>query len=159
MIQKKSLKDAIQNPEIISVVGELLPVATNTQKGLMSQNMATIRITSFAQETYVKIKLGYFTNSLCALSFRRASASTCTLLSLSGILANISKLYFPISDFDIYTENSENGYIYVVNKSNLTGDLYITPLNNADDTGITAELITGTFNAEGKTKLNPQYPI
>ena len=26
MIQKKSLKDAIQNPEIISVVGELLPL-------------------------------------------------------------------------------------------------------------------------------------
>lgn len=83
----------------------------------------------------------------------------CTLLSLSGILANISKLYFPIPDFDIYTENSENGYIYVVNKSKFTGDLYITPLNNADGTGITAELITGTFNAEGKTKLNPQYPI
>lgn len=30
MIQKKSLKDAIQNPEIISVVGELLPGYPNT---------------------------------------------------------------------------------------------------------------------------------
>ena len=36
MIQKKSLKDAIQNPEIISVVGELLPLATDNAKGLMS---------------------------------------------------------------------------------------------------------------------------
>lgn len=43
MIQKKSLKDAIQNPEIISVVGGLLPMATLTGNGLMSledkQNM------------------------------------------------------------------------------------------------------------------------
>ena len=35
MIQKKSLKDAIQNPEIISVVGGLLPEATSKNKGLM----------------------------------------------------------------------------------------------------------------------------
>ena len=32
MIQKKSLKDAIQNPEIISVVGGLLPIATDKAK-------------------------------------------------------------------------------------------------------------------------------
>ena len=36
MIQKKSLKEAIQNPEIISVVGGLLPIATDNAKGLMS---------------------------------------------------------------------------------------------------------------------------
>ena len=34
MIQKKSLKDAIQNPEIISVVGGLLPVVNGETKGL-----------------------------------------------------------------------------------------------------------------------------
>lgn len=35
MIQKKSLKDAIQNPEIISVVGELLPEFSESKsKGL-----------------------------------------------------------------------------------------------------------------------------
>lgn len=37
MIQKKSLKDAIQNPEIISVVGGLIGVATSTQNGLVSK--------------------------------------------------------------------------------------------------------------------------
>lgn len=36
MIQKKSLKEAIQNPEIISVVGGLLPTATLKENGLMS---------------------------------------------------------------------------------------------------------------------------
>lgn len=36
MIQKKSLKEAIQNPEIISVVGELISTATDNSKGLMS---------------------------------------------------------------------------------------------------------------------------
>ena len=35
MIQKKSLKDAIQNPEIISVVGGLLPTVTSKNNGLM----------------------------------------------------------------------------------------------------------------------------
>lgn len=34
MIQKKTLKEAIQNPEIISVVGGLLPVVNGTTKGL-----------------------------------------------------------------------------------------------------------------------------
>ena len=37
MIQKKSLKDAIQNPEIISVVGGLIGVATDDKDGLMPQ--------------------------------------------------------------------------------------------------------------------------
>ncbi|WP_418946799.1 hypothetical protein [Phocaeicola plebeius] len=34
MIQKKTLKEAIKNPEIISVVGGLLPVVTNEKNGL-----------------------------------------------------------------------------------------------------------------------------
>jgi hypothetical protein len=35
MIQKKSLKDAIQNPEIISVVGELIGTVDRYKNGLM----------------------------------------------------------------------------------------------------------------------------
>lgn len=38
MIQKKSLKDAIQNPEIISVVGELIGTVTSEKNGLMPSN-------------------------------------------------------------------------------------------------------------------------
>ena len=38
MIQKKTLKDAIQNPEIISVVGGLIGVATSTKNGLASKD-------------------------------------------------------------------------------------------------------------------------
>ena len=38
MIQKKSLKDAIQNPEIISVVGELIGTANANQDGLLSKD-------------------------------------------------------------------------------------------------------------------------
>ena len=37
MIQKKSLKDAIQNPEIISVVGGLLPKSDLEKDGLMTK--------------------------------------------------------------------------------------------------------------------------
>lgn len=38
MIQKKSLKDAIQNPEIISVVGGLIGTANANQDGLLSKD-------------------------------------------------------------------------------------------------------------------------
>lgn len=38
MIQKKSLKEAIQNPGIISVVGGLLPTATFNNKGILSSS-------------------------------------------------------------------------------------------------------------------------
>lgn len=38
MIQKKSLKDAIQNPEIISVVGELIGIAASNKNGLVSKD-------------------------------------------------------------------------------------------------------------------------
>ena len=37
MIQKKSLKDAIQNPEIISVVGGLIGMATAEKNGLQNR--------------------------------------------------------------------------------------------------------------------------
>lgn len=39
MIQKKSLKEAIQNPEIISVVGGLLPTVTEKKNGLATISM------------------------------------------------------------------------------------------------------------------------
>ena len=48
MIQKKSLKDAIQNPEIISVVGGLLGTASSTTNGLMSSS--TYKKTAISQK-------------------------------------------------------------------------------------------------------------
>ena len=42
MIQKKSLKDAIQNPEIISVVGGLLPIATRSQNGFLPKSRGSV---------------------------------------------------------------------------------------------------------------------
>lgn len=39
MIQKKSLKDAIQNPEIISVVGELIGPVSSDNNGLMTPTL------------------------------------------------------------------------------------------------------------------------
>lgn len=44
MIQKKSLKEAIQNPEIISVVGGLLPAVTDYNNGLNTKENYRIRI-------------------------------------------------------------------------------------------------------------------
>ena len=38
MIQKKSLKDAIQNPEIISVVGGLIGTVNSSKDGLMPKD-------------------------------------------------------------------------------------------------------------------------
>ena len=140
-------------------MGGLLPLATTDKKGLMNKNMATIRIPSFAPGNYVKISLEYSTCSLCALSFRRASASISTLISLSGVLASISRLYFKLSDFEIYSENKDNGYLYIVNVGSHTGELYITPLNNSEEEpGISAELISSSsFIPDGKTKLSPLF--
>lgn len=42
MIQKKSLKEAIQNPEIISVVGGLIGTATPTKNGLMPSSQCIV---------------------------------------------------------------------------------------------------------------------
>lgn len=52
MIQKKSLKDAIQNPEIISVVGGLLPLVNGPTKGLSRFKINTV----FQQNKTYKIK-------------------------------------------------------------------------------------------------------
>ena len=55
MIQKKSLKDAIQNPEIISVVGGLLPVANNTQNGLIDKTFVPLVVSDFSTPKYLRI--------------------------------------------------------------------------------------------------------
>lgn len=63
MIQKKSLKEAIQNPEIISVVGGLLPLATlGGNNGFMPKSVGykTISI----KDTYAKISMESLYNSL-----------------------------------------------------------------------------------------------
>lgn len=51
MIQKKSLKDAIQNPEIISVVGGLIGTVTADKNGLMPS-------TGFIHRSGVQIPTG-----------------------------------------------------------------------------------------------------
>ena len=54
MIQKKFLKDAIQNPEIISVVGGLLGTASSTTNGLMSSS--TYKKTAISQKKAFSIE-------------------------------------------------------------------------------------------------------
>lgn len=44
MIQKKSLKEAIKNPEIISVVGGLIGEGTYNKSGLMPVNIAHVKL-------------------------------------------------------------------------------------------------------------------
>lgn len=62
MIQKKSLKDAIQNPEIISVVGGLLPVANINNNGLKPNyevNILNIDIATINSGKYTKIVVNH----------------------------------------------------------------------------------------------------
>lgn len=61
MIQKKSLKDAIQNPEIISVVGGLLPLASKEQNGLMSKSDKIIQFKNIKSGNYPLFKILYST--------------------------------------------------------------------------------------------------
>lgn len=54
MIQKKSLKDAIQNPEIISVVGGLIGVVNSLKNGLMPKDGFIEREYTVTNSTPVK---------------------------------------------------------------------------------------------------------
>ena len=58
MIQKKSLKEAIQNPEIISVVGGLIGTATTNKDGLKPKYEAAIQnvnVSTISSGLYTKI--------------------------------------------------------------------------------------------------------
>ena len=68
MIQTKSLKVAIQNPEIISVVGELLPLASKEQDGLMSKSDKIIQFKNIKSGNYPLFKIvdstGYWSRNV-----------------------------------------------------------------------------------------------
>lgn len=56
MIQKKSLKDAIQNPEIISVVGGLLPIADMNNRGLVDKGRF-VNLSNYTVKKLIKLTI------------------------------------------------------------------------------------------------------
>ena len=125
MIQKKSLKDAIQNPEIISVVGELLdvdnkipikyPLTTELFTGTNWVHLTTIKNDDvFARvSSIMQVQFGrYATEKQSVLLLGIAHSTTCTpyviALSVKGKVDVGLKL------------------AYLTNDSNNTTSIYIT---------------------------------
>ena len=117
MIQKKSLKDAIQNPEIISVVGELLPLANNTQKGLIDRTLVPFVVGDFLKSKYLRISkkegLSFFlryhgsgvNSNLYYISMTDSSKKTCAIKKVV-IIESGNILYAKENDQYIYLSKS-----------------------------------------------------
>ena len=115
MIQKKSLKEAIQNPEIISVVGGLLPLATlGKNDGLMPKSVG-YKIISI-NNTFIKISMETLYNSLTlSISMYDGGEVGLFFLSISlvqnkyskcGLIGNRRGTKFYVKDKYLYVATS-----------------------------------------------------
>lgn len=125
MIQKKSLKDAIQNPEIISVVGGLIGNATLTKGGLATSNMFMAagncfltfsdRCLKIERDTSVNAHASIKITSFHGPSWSSDATPRIVLLNIpfdNGSIANIyAKNILDGANMKIYKDNSFNLYI------------------------------------------------
>lgn len=151
MIQKKSLKDAIQNPEIISVVGELVPEVTISKKGLMSPGKYKSSGRSSLGVGYYKLaESPNWYSHYAAILFAISPASTegnIIVIDWRGTSYNKNRL----------VGNNQNIKLYSGTNSNGTHELWIGLLG---EDGSVRELVTNTncFTEELKrTDILPDY--
>ena len=124
MIQKKSLKEAIQNPEIISVVGGLIGLASPTKDGLASRTLYKAAGSCFllGNDRCLKIKKRTSANGAVLInitSFNAPSWATAVprkvLLTIpydSGTIQNVyAQNILNGKDMKIYKDDSFNLYI------------------------------------------------
>lgn len=139
MIQKKSLKDAIQNPEIISVVGGLLPEATAERSGKMSSdyykrnqgiitgidNKNVIRIN---KSTRLRIKIEGYASGGGDRYFYRI-----LLLSLNN---NILAVREKLNDkyYSLISVKEDDNYFYIISSFGTTMLIDISSNENANTT-------------------------
>lgn len=118
MIQKKSLKDAIQNPEIISVVGGLIGKATSSKDGLLPKTLSCI---SNISSKIIKIK---FPDSFTSWSF-----------IVSGSY-NYSPFLYIVSISDskgvLISNNINNNILFYIANDNTNLVIYPKSLNNCN---------------------------
>ena len=92
MIQKKSLKEAIQNPEIISVVGELLPEASLTNKGTITPSiyckLQSFVIPNNASDEYYEVVAGL--KSSQSITLEISGTSSVSSINLRVVFINSS---------------------------------------------------------------------
>lgn len=94
MIQKKSLKEAIQNPEIISVVGGLIGIANPEKEGLMHRQRSDY---SYNKKDNGKAKITIKTTAVnhvfsCILHFIGVDGKMSTV-NLLAVKWNITRVY------------------------------------------------------------------
>lgn len=120
MIQKKSLKDAIQNPEIISVVGGLIGVATTEKNGLYpsTEVKKTQRVNSLSPGQIVDTGLN---SGLIVIgsSITSGSAVFCFGFNKTDRIDVVASEAFNINNVYVY-KDSNNGNILIKNNKSDT---------------------------------------
>ena len=144
MIQKKSLKEAIQNPEIISVVGGLLPEANISSKGLMSPLQSNINsiidIKNLTDDNYYKI-LSISNSDILSVKFLVARGNSIVYYSLfayfggNGLVTSVVKTGNDYSvDLEFYYAKNVDRYDFIYRrKSNHSGVFKIECTNKINE--------------------------
>lgn len=142
MIQKKSLKDAIQNPEIISVVGGLLGNATTDKDGLMKRNYVVRKLVNASNlNNYHMFKItGHLIYSTIELIANTDDGRMlwCTV-TYSGYTGS------PIKPALIKNKNF-SGYIKFFRKEGEVRSIYIQLFTGSNVTSLFARDITANFS-------------
>ena len=133
MIQKKSLKEAIQNPEIISVVEGLLPEVILTKKGVVGKNTLESKSLPVGnndilyQLTNNGDTIGHTISALiigyCTKAFILTINST--IKDYSDL--EIKKISGNVSSLEFYCDGTA---IYFKKKSSVTGICSLTLITN-----------------------------
>ena len=119
MIQKKSLKEAIKNPEIISVVGGLLPEVTVEKKGLMSKN-DKFYMPKFSNEE--KVHVGKMTSKF-------SDSNRCDVILGITITSNGNGVSYALIAIYIKS-NNEFEYKVLYNNGNIHRDIIKCKVSN-----------------------------
>lgn len=131
MIQKKSLKDAIQNPEIISVVGELIGVVSIKNSGLYPARLSGL----YTSDKSIKITLSNIYGSPAFRAFLYYAGEN----SLADIVISSTKnigYIRQVGNFnaDVYIKDT---IVYIRPRKDTNVRLDITPLSwNFDSNSI-----------------------
>ena len=140
MIQKKSLKEAIQNPEIISVVGELLPF-TQQKNDVSESKKLLIDIKSGKVVILLTIEGSSNTTALYLVhvSVTNKSYFSVELLNSDTTVNSGAKFYIDKSSgIKVYAERP--GCVF--NVTLLQGNINYIPLTNVDLIPSSAELVS-----------------
>lgn len=157
MIQKKTLKEAIQNPEIISVVGGLIGKTSQTKDGLMPSKLAAIECYLTGENNVIEISLDqlYRTEIYNVTVYRDSNNCLyqCVFSPYNPAASSVKYIGAPVPNHKMYIDKLEKKiYIDFSGYSRLRAFIIPMCVHNA----ITSvNLIPKeSFTTEGKNEIN-----